>query len=106
MSSKVRQEQATKYTGARKRIRLWMMFMVLFFGWGIYTFIHQTVTLASERVKLEDNQKLHQDTKLLQTQLEQEIARLNEDEYIGQIARKTLDMYPPGETPIDKGMLK
>lgn len=106
MSSKVRQEQPTKYTGARKRIRLWMMFMVLFFSWGIYTFISQTVTLASERVKLEDNQQLHQGTKQMQDELKQEIARLNEDEYIGQIARKTLDMYLPGEKPIDKDSLR
>ena len=101
MATMVREQKPpAKYTGARKRIRLWMMFMVIFFGWGIYTLFHQTLEVADQRVQLQEKEKQHQEVQEQRNLLQQEIAKLNDPEYIGQIARKKQDMYLPGEVPI------
>lgn len=101
MASSVRKQKPTvKYTGARKRIRLWMMFMVVFFGWGIYTLIYETVQVSGLRSQVEETEISRQETEKQRDMLKQEIAKLHDPEYIGQLARKKQDMYGPGEVPI------
>ena len=93
-------QQSTKYAGGRRRLTLWMCFMVLFVGWAGYTLINQSSQIAeinNELVKKEDT-KAEIDQSVLQ--LEHEVNRLQDPEYIGQLARKEYGLYRPEETPI------
>lgn len=101
MASHTRGQTAgTKKTGARKRLRLWLLFVVAFMVWAGYTLVHQTLEVAGQKVQLDDRQKLVAKTEAERDSLKQEIAKLNDDEYLGQMARKKLDLYPPGEKAI------
>ncbi|MEK0317717.1 FtsB family cell division protein [Cohnella sp. 56] len=85
--------------GLKRRLKLLLLLVVLFMSWAIYTLIVQQ-SHASDR----STQLNHARTKLSETEqknqaLKQEIARLNDDEYIGQIARQQ-GMTLPGEQSI------
>lgn len=86
--------------GVRRRLKLLLVVIVLFLCWAGYILIMQQHH-SSER-----SSQLHEvKTKLLNAQqknesLQQEIKRLNDPEYIGQIARKEQGMGLPGETQI------
>ncbi|CAH0122002.1 MULTISPECIES: septum formation initiator family protein [unclassified Paenibacillus] len=100
MASSSAGKPSAKYVGARRRLRLWMMFMVVFFGWCVYTFFTQSVQLNSNREQLVGVAKSLNETTQARDELKQEIVRLNDPEYIGQVARKKQGLYLPGETPI------
>ena len=86
--------------GARRRLKLLLVVVVLFMSWAVYTLFlqyHQnsirTAQLRDEQAKLAEAQKKNDS-------LKQEIVRLNDPEYIGQIARKEQGMGLPGEKSI------
>lgn len=89
--------------GARRRLKLLLIVVVLFMGWAGYTLLTQQHHTAQRSGQLQEVK-----AKLLNAQqqndaLQQEIKRLNDPEYIGQIARKEQGMGLPGETPIQVG---
>ncbi|WP_027092154.1 FtsB family cell division protein [Cohnella thermotolerans] len=86
--------------GARRRLKLLLIVVVLFMSWAVYTLLlqyHQsnirTGQLREVKSRLSEIQAKNQS-------LQQEIDRLNDPEYIGQIARKEQGMGLPGEKPI------
>lgn len=87
-------------TGARRRIRLWMGFMVLFIGWAGYTFINQAGVMSDKSQQLSERKSALSTTEQEFAQLKYELDRLKDPEYIGQIAMKKYGLYKPGETPI------
>ncbi|MCM3130773.1 septum formation initiator family protein [Paenibacillus provencensis] len=87
-------------TGARRRIMLWLTFMVCFTGWAVYTFYSQSVQMADKSAKLEQATKINAEAQKEKTELSNEVERLKDPEYIGQLARKKYGMFMPGETPI------
>ncbi|MCJ8015066.1 septum formation initiator family protein [Paenibacillus sp. KQZ6P-2] len=86
--------------GARRRLMIWLTFMVVFMGWAGYTLISQHSQIADKSTELDKKKSEQQMTNQTQDQLKTEVKRLNDPEYIGQLARKNYGMYLPGETPI------
>ncbi|MFC7682263.1 septum formation initiator family protein [Paenibacillus sp. GCM10028914] len=92
--------KTTKNKGALRRKRMYMAVMALFLIWAGSTLWSQHVqiqnrseTLAQKRTE----QKAVQDS---WNNLSLEVERLQDPEYIGQIARKKFGLYPPTEVPI------
>ncbi|WP_411348617.1 FtsB family cell division protein [Paenibacillus sp. WLX2291] len=90
----------TPNNGARRRLRIWMVVMVLFLGWAAYTFIHQSIQLSAKKQQLVEQQQKQTEAQAVLTQSQTELKRLEDPEYIGQVARKQYGMYLPGEKPI------
>lgn len=86
--------------GARRRLKLLMFILALFLGWAVYTLIGQEGQLSQRRAELEESERKLTDVTAQTEAVQQEIARLKDPEYIGQIARKEQGMGLPGETPI------
>ncbi|GIP30660.1 hypothetical protein J23TS9_57900 [Paenibacillus sp. J23TS9] len=89
-----------KSAGGRRRIWIWVSFMVVFMGWAGYSFISQQSQIADKSAELAKKKVEQQTTLKSKEQLSTEVKRLNDPEYIGQLARKNYGMYLPGETPI------
>jgi cell division protein DivIC len=87
-------------TGARRRLKLLLFVMVLFLGWAGYTVAKQHEQLDSRRAEMRDAEQNLYNAQQKNEALKQEIARLNDPEYIGQLARKEHGMGLPGERPI------
>ncbi|MEF2968730.1 septum formation initiator family protein [Paenibacillus sp. M1] len=91
---------AVKSAGARRRMRLWMSFMVLFLGWAGYTYIDQSGEIGNKQHELAERQAVKDENDQALNQLKYELNRLNDPEYIGQIAMKKYGLYKPGEIPV------
>lgn len=86
-------------TGVRRRLRLWLLLMVVFLSWAAYTLYNQYTQMNERSAQLQEaNRKLSEAEKTSEM-LEQEIIRLDDPEYIGQMARKQ-GLGLPGEQPI------
>jgi cell division protein DivIC len=86
--------------GAKRRRFMWIFFVALFFGWAGYTYFDQSAVIANKSEQLDKKQKTSEGVIASLNQLKYEVSRLNDDEYIGQLARKWYNIYPQGETPI------
>ncbi len=91
---------AVKSVGARRRIRLWTCFMVLFIGWAGYTYIAQSGEIGNKSRQLAERQASKEANEQTLNQLKYELNRLKDPEYIGQIAMKKYGLYKPGEIPV------
>lgn len=74
--------------------------MAVFFGWGGYIFFAQSSAIAVKSEQLAKKKESSENVTASLNQLKYEVSRLNDDEYVGQLARKWYNMYPPGELPI------
>ncbi|EFM10879.1 Septum formation initiator [Paenibacillus curdlanolyticus YK9] len=72
--------------GTKRRKRLWLAFVIIFACWALYTLINQEQSrgAASQRLSEAKAQKDAAEKEL--TSLKQEIDRLHDPEYIGQLA--------------------
>ncbi|MBW5449028.1 septum formation initiator family protein [Cohnella sp. CFH 77786] len=86
--------------GARRRLKLLMVVMVLFMSWAAYILVGQYGQMSDRRAQLQETGKKLSDALAKSEALKQETIRLNDPEYIGQIARKEQGMGLPGEQPI------
>ncbi|MOA12004.1 Cell division protein FtsL [compost metagenome] len=89
-----------KPMGARRRIRLWMALMILFVGWAGYTYFAQAGEITAKSEQLEEYKDSMSASEQSLNQLKYEVDRLNDPEYIGQIAMKKYGLYKPGEIPV------
>lgn len=78
---------------------LWMVFVVLFTIWALYTFFVQNAQISDKNSRLAAQQASQEETLKKLDQLKYEVSRLKDPEYIGQLARKK-GYYLPEETPI------
>lgn len=86
--------------GTKRRFKLWMMFIVLFMGWAGYTIFGQMQQKNATGVKLTTIQgQLDESTKETEA-LKRQIERLNDPEYIEQLATKEIGMVKKGEQQI------
>ncbi|MNJ49947.1 Cell division protein FtsL [compost metagenome] len=99
-SSSNQKGQASNNAGARRRIRLWGGFMIIFLGWAGYIFISQSGEIGVKSQQLEERRASMTATTQSLDQLKYEINRLQDPEYIGQIAMKKYGLYKPGEIPV------
>ncbi|SFF31675.1 cell division protein DivIC [Paenibacillus catalpae] len=92
--------QSTGNSGSKRRLRIWAMFITLFLCWAAYTFIGQIKDARVTKVQLTEIKKQVDDSSLQSKQLQQQIDRLNDPEYIRQLATKEQGMVTPGEQQI------
>lgn len=78
----------TTSVGSKRRMRFYMAGVVIFACWALYTLINQEFSLNSESQRLSDAkaQKVASETQM--ADLKQEIERLSDPEYIGQLANQ------------------
>lgn len=92
---------SSKY-GAKRRLRMWLCFVLIFVVWAIYIMYTQSVELTHQVKQLAGASAQQQASQTNLDQMKYEVKRLQDPEYIGQIARKKYGLYKPGETPILK----
>ncbi|MDO7908583.1 septum formation initiator family protein [Paenibacillus sp. JX-17] len=90
----------TKYAGGRRRIMIWLVSMLLFAGWAACTFFSQSSQLEDKKAKLAKQEQDKAEMQQAVKQLQYEVGRLQDSEYIGQLVRSKYGMYKPGEVPI------
>jgi cell division protein DivIC len=88
--------------GAKRRRMIWLAGIIAFMGWAGYTYVKQESLIADKTGQLAVKQESKQGAVNSLNQLKYEVSRLNDDEYIGQLARKRYNMYPEGERAIRK----
>jgi len=88
-------------TGSRRRIKIWMMFIVLFMSWATYTFLGQLKQSNATEIRLASVQKQLDESTEQSQQLQQRIDQLNDPEYIEQLATKEQGMVKEGEKVIE-----
>lgn len=93
-------QASNQMAGARRRIRLWLGFMIVFLGWAGYTFISQSGEMKVKAQQLEERRASMTAATQSLEQLKYEINRLQDPEYIGQIAMKKYGLFKPGEIPV------
>jgi cell division protein DivIC len=86
--------------GARRRLKLLLFIMVIFMSWALYVITVQYGQISNRSGQLREADKKLTDAQAKSEALKQQIARLNDPEYIGQIARKEHGLGMPGEVPI------
>ncbi|UQZ34244.1 septation ring formation regulator EzrA [Paenibacillus sp. PK3_47] len=87
-------------TGAKRRKFIWISVVAVFFSWAGYTYFAQSAAIAEKSGQLVKKQESSESVTASLNQLKYEVSRLNDDEYIGQLARKWYNMYPQNELPI------
>ncbi|MBD2872656.1 FtsB family cell division protein [Paenibacillus arenilitoris] len=87
-------------TGTKRRFRIWSMFIVLFLGWAVYTIFGQMQQKDETNQKLSTLQGQIDAAAKESGELERQIERLNDEEYIEQLATKELGMVKQGERQI------
>ncbi|ETT74944.1 septum formation initiator [Paenibacillus sp. FSL R7-277] len=92
--------QSASAAGAKRRKFIWILVMAVFFGWAGFTFFAQSAVIADKSEQLARKKENSESVTATMNQLKYEVSRLNDDEYIGQLARKWYNMYPAGESPI------
>lgn len=88
-------------TGTRRRLKLLLLIMVLFMSWALYTLIVQYGQISDRSSQLQEADMKLTDAQTKSEALKQQIIRLNDPEYIGQVARKDHGLGLPGEIPIN-----
>jgi len=86
--------------GARRRLKLLLLVIVLFMSWATYTMLHQYHQQSERSAKLQEAKSKLAEAEAKTAALKLEVERLNDPEYIGQIARKDQGMMLPGERAI------
>lgn len=90
-----------KYAGSKRRLRLWFMFVTLFMGWALYTFAAQMNHQGQAESKLTAAKQKNAEANKRIADLNFELKRLNDPEYIGQKATQEFGMVKKGEKQID-----
>lgn len=86
--------------GAKRRRLIWVLAVGVFFGWAGYIFFAQSAAIAEKSEQLAQKQASNDNVTDSLNQLKYDVSRLEDDEYVGQLARKNYNMYPRGEKPI------
>ncbi|MCA0758343.1 septum formation initiator family protein [Paenibacillus sp. N4] len=100
MAAKVNKNKKTGNAGTKRRFKLWMMFIVLFMGWAGYTVFGQMQLKDTTSAKLEAIQGQISAAAKDSEELKRQIERLNDPEYIEQLATKDHGMVKKGEKQI------
>jgi len=74
--------------------------MLVLFVWAGYTFVSQSAAMANKASQLEASTGVKEKSEAKLNEVRAEIKRLQDPEYISEIARKEYNMYKPEEIPI------
>ncbi|WP_270167098.1 FtsB family cell division protein [Paenibacillus sp. SYP-B4298] len=92
--------KTTGYEGSKRRLKLWLVFVVLFMSWAIYTMINQGYSKDKTQERYLAAQHKLDEIKQAQDQLQHRVNMLTDPEYIKELARKEYGMIMPGEQQI------
>ncbi|WEK54288.1 MAG: septum formation initiator family protein [Candidatus Cohnella colombiensis] len=88
-------------TGVRRRLKLLIFLMILFMSWAVYVLFTQYGQINDRTTQLREADKQLSDAVIRSEQLKQEIVKLNDQEYVSELARKDQGLGYPGEVPIN-----
>jgi cell division protein DivIC len=88
----------TRNKGQKRRIRLFMFFVLCIAVWTGYTLYLQSDALAEKEAQLEALKLEAAAVQQQQAELTYKVSRLNDKEYIAELARKHFFYTKPGET--------
>lgn len=83
--------------GQKRRMRLVMFFVLCFSVWTGYTVYLQSGILSEKEAELTKLRQEATDVSRSQAELTYKVSRLNDKEYIAELARKTYFLTKPGE---------
>ncbi|WP_172257504.1 FtsB family cell division protein [Saccharibacillus deserti] len=98
--TEVRRTSSNRQQSGKKRLRLWAVLMLVLLGWASYTLIDQSSVIADKASQLEERKTARLENETALNEIKTEIKRLQDPEYVAQIARKEYNMYKPEEIPI------
>ena len=90
----------TAALAARRRYKIWMTLVVLFMSWAGYTLFGQLQQQNATYQKLHSIESQIEASRLESEALRQQVERLNDPEYISQLATKEQGMVKEGEKQI------
>jgi cell division protein DivIC len=88
-------------TGVRRRMKLLLFVVVIFMSWAVYVLVVQHGLIGDRASDLREANKKLTDATTQSDALKQQIVRLNDQEYVEEIARKEQGLGYPGEIPLD-----
>lgn len=101
-SSRVNQTtQTTVYSGAKRRLRIWMAVVAIFLAWAGFNFFSQMQRQSAAEAKLVEAQRRIESAKQETAKLNDQIRKLNDPEYISQLATKNQGLVKPGERSLE-----
>lgn len=83
--------------GQKRRKRILGLLMVAFCVWAGFTWRDQQSTLLAKKEELAKTQQTSDQVKLQNQELNYQVNRLNDKEYIAEIARRDYHLSKPGE---------
>lgn len=86
-----------KNNGRKRRMRVLQILVVLFLGWAGYKYYDQSQELAEKQRDFVNLQRQANEAKQKQKELELQVKRLNDSQYIAELARKQLFLSKQGE---------
>ncbi|REK69231.1 FtsB family cell division protein [Paenibacillus paeoniae] len=98
--SKAAAKKSISGSATKRRYKIWMMFIVLFMGWAGYTLFGQMQQQKATFEKLTTIESGIEATRAEAEALKRDVERLNDPEYISQLATKEQGMVKEGEQQI------
>ncbi|MCF6094689.1 septum formation initiator family protein [Microaerobacter geothermalis] len=83
--------------GQKRRLRLMMGILILFMAWAIYTWYDQSLIIKQKQFELTQYQKEREEVYREYKELNQQVNKLNDEEYVAELARKYYFLAKPGE---------
>ncbi|MCR8846632.1 septum formation initiator family protein [Paenibacillus sp. SC116] len=71
----------------KRRLQLWLLFMVVFLGWAGYTYVSQVFQLEDMQKEYAQNEVEKKKAEQIRNDLQHEVNRLDDPEYLLDIAR-------------------
>ncbi|WP_245948205.1 septum formation initiator family protein [Paenibacillus sambharensis] len=91
--------RTTTHPGSKRRLKIWFAFVVLFMAWALYTLFSQMEQRGETEMKRLALQETLAEAEAESARLQKQVERLNDSEYIRELARKH-GYILPGEQPI------
>ena len=86
--------------GTKRRLKIWFLVVALFMTWGMFKFVSQIGDQGDAHRKLAEVQSKINDATKQMNDLKLQVDRLNDKEYIDQMATKYQGMLKKGEKQI------
>ncbi|MHA6481536.1 FtsB family cell division protein [Paenibacillus sp. strain BS8-2] len=100
MATATAKNNTVNTAAAKRRYKMWIVFILLFLGWAGYTLFGQLQQQKATYEKLTSVESQIEEAKATNEELKRQVERLNDPEYISQLATKEQGMVKQGEQQI------
>lgn len=90
-------KQESSHRNGRRRLTIWFFVCTVFLAWAVIQLLQQTEKIAEKQNELAQAELKLQQTTEMKQELEDEIERLHDPEYVEELARKEYYMTREGE---------